>query len=140
MADNNNNSDFFNKRNFSRIKLIDPIRLIKSEYTFEEYMGNLSKTGCMILGLNEFKPGENVKVAIKNTQEEYIQFNCNVKRCQEKSLDEIEAEERGIKDLLFVDDDPSIRETFEELLSDFMEDNSFLIAKDSEEGKEADVR
>ena len=110
---------FLNKRKFSRIGLIDPIRLITSEYTFEEYMGNLSKTGCMILSLKEFEVGMRIKLGIKSKEKDYVNFECVVKRCQEKNLEEVEAENKEIRDLLVVDDDKEINE----IICSSLEDN-----------------
>jgi len=133
MSDDNRPNDFLNKRKFSRIKLLDPIRLLTSEYSFEEYMGNISKTGCMIWGLKEVEAGEELKVAINSPEQGYINFDCVVRRCIEKDLEDIEAEDREIKDLLFVDDDPEINQT---LTTGLEEEFTVEQAFNSEEAKE----
>ena len=80
----NKEAQFISKRQYSRVSLFDPIRLITSEYTFEEYMGNISKTGCMILGIKELEIGHNAEVAIKCPEKGYVNFKGTVRRCQEK--------------------------------------------------------
>ena len=106
----NNSKQFINKRKFARISLIDPIRLITSEYTFEEYMGNISKTGCMLLALKEKSIGDQIKVSIKDPGGKYIEFDCLVRRCIEKDQQDLDLESREIKDILLVDDDTDLNE------------------------------
>ena len=136
MSQEEKDQDFINKRKFSRIKLMDPIRLLTSQHSFEEYMGNISKTGCMILGLKEVPLGEKVKVAIKTPEHGYMDFECVVRRCIEKELEDIEDENKEIKDLLFVDDDQDIRALTATFLEEAFQADQFVIAANSEEAKE----
>ena len=125
--------EFLNKRKFSRISLIDPIRLLTSEYAYEEYMGNISKTGCMILSLKNVEIGQKIKVAINCPDKGYINFDCEVKRSKEKDLEEIEAENKEIKDLLVVDDDQEVNETIVSALDENFGIQSCLNAKTARE-------
>ena len=74
---------FLNKRKYSRINLLDPIRVNLSDYTFEEYIGNLSKTGCMVLSLEKKEIDENLSFSIKDPLKGYVKFNALIKRCIE---------------------------------------------------------
>ena len=50
-----NNQKNLNKREFARIDLKDPIRLIKKNGAVDEFLGDLSKTGCNVFSIDELK-------------------------------------------------------------------------------------
>ena len=125
-------TQFLNKRDYDRINLQDPIRLITSEYTFEEYMGNISKTGCMILALKEKEIGQQLKVSINDPEKGYQDFDCIVTRIKEKDQQQLEIEEKEIKDLLLVDDDIDVLST---LASNLEADFNIEVAESAEAAK-----
>ena len=77
-----NNQKNLNKREFARIDLKDPIRLIKKNGAVDEFLGDLSKTGCNVFSIDEIDSGSRVQIGIKDPlTEEYVNFSGIVRRC-----------------------------------------------------------
>jgi len=81
------NKQYLKKRKYQRLEFQEVIRLYGSEGSFEDYNGNLSNSGLMLVCGRKFEIGQELKVAIRHFEKGFIDYECTVRRCNPKVID-----------------------------------------------------